>query len=65
VSELSVAGGFGIGSSRTFAAAPGFFALASASTGSCGFPLPGIFQNWPGSVRTLGPPIGADVCRSI
>ena len=33
--------------------------------GACGFPLPLIRQNWLGSVSTLGPPMGAEVCRSI
>ena len=45
--------------------APGFFASASASTGSFGCAAAGALANRLGSVSTLGPPTGADDCRSI
>jgi hypothetical protein len=41
--ELSAAGGFGIGASCAFAAAPGFFASSSATADCCGSPALGFF----------------------
>src|SRR3954452_13426199 len=56
-------GGFGAGRSWTLAAAPGFLASASVSTGSFGTPnVPDAPP--PQFFSVVGPPTGAENCRS-
>src|SRR5262249_38524411 len=61
--DESSIGGFGVTASRTFAGSPGFLAAASLRAGSClSPPLPRLYRA--GSVSVVGPPTGADSCRS-